>query len=141
MTTFSNDVLWLTQAAYDRLESELTELNGLTGNARVQAEGRIIELRRTLRNADVSDKPDDGLVEPGMKVVVQLDDETDPTTFLLAQRQLASVDLALEVDVYSPTSPLGEAIIGKYAGDEFHYIAPNGASIRGRVVSAEPFRG
>lgn len=140
MTTPSKDALWLTQAARDRLEAELDQLTRLTGSDRQQADGRIHELRQALRTAEVSEKPDDGLVEPGMTIVVQFEGEPSPTTFLLAHRQLASVDLGADLDVYSPTSPLGAAIIGKYPGDTFRYAVPSGADISGTIITAEPFR-
>jgi len=138
MTTPSNDTLWLTQAAYDRFQQELEELTGIVGPSQ-ETEGRIQELRRLLRQAEVADKPDDGLVEPGMMITVRLGDDS-PTTFLLAPRELLVGDHGLEIDVYSPTSPLGEAIAGKHPGDAFEYRAPNGSDIRGRILAAVPFR-
>ncbi len=45
------------------------------------------------------------------------------------------------LDVYSPTTPLGEAIIGKYAGEGFAYETPAGRRIEGEIVSATPFHG
>ena len=134
MTT---ETIWLTQAAHDRLQAELTEL---TANATPDSDAvaRVVELRATLRRAEVGDKPDDGLVEPGMTVTVLFGGDSDPTTFLLAQRGIADSDS--DLDIYSPTSPLGQAITGKYPGDAFQYTAPSGTEVRGSIVAAAPFR-
>jgi transcription elongation factor GreA len=142
MSTSSHDTLWLTQAAYERLKAELDELTARPGEASPQTEARILELKSILRRAEVGDKPDDGLVEPGMTIVVQFGGDASPTTFLLAQRGLTGVDTGeADLDVYSPTSPLGEAIIGKYAGDGFSYESPTGRLIEGEIISATPFQG
>ncbi|WP_173922355.1 GreA/GreB family elongation factor [Agromyces sp. Marseille-P2726] len=141
MSTSSHDTLWLTQAAYDRLQAELGELTSRTGDVGPQTEARILELKSILRRAEVGDKPDDGLVEPGMIIVVQFGGDASTTTFLLAQRGLTADDADIDIDVYSPTSPLGEAIIGKYAGDGFAYETPTGRLIEGEIISATPFHG
>ena len=64
---------------------------------------------------------------------------TDTETFLLGSRELLSMDSAVDLDVYSPTSPLGAAILGKKVGDEASYEAPNGSTIKVEVVGAKPF--
>ena len=139
MSTSSHDTLWLTRAAYDRLQAELDEQTARPGEPTVQAEARIVELKALLRRAEVGDKADDGLVEPGMTIVVQFGGDASPTTFLLAQRGVSGTETEIDLDVYSPTSPLGEAIIGKYAGDGFAYETPTGRLIEGEIVSATPF--
>ena len=58
-------------------------------------------------------------------------------TFLLGSRE-ASVDDDLEV--YSATSPLGAAIIGKKAGDITSYTSPNGKSFEVKVVVRQAVR-
>ncbi len=62
-------------------------------------------------------------------MVVKVELAGDPMTFLLGSRE-ASVDDDLEV--YSATSPLGAAIIGKKAGDTTSYTSPNGKSFDGQ---------
>jgi transcription elongation factor GreA len=49
------------------------------------------------------------------------------------------MDSAVDLDVYSPTSPLGAALLGKKVGDEASYEAPNGSTITVEVVAAKPF--
>lgn len=136
----STDTLWLTPAAHERLTAELTQLEG-AGGAGPQVQARIGELRDLLRRAEIGDKPDDGLVEPGMTVTVIFDGDDEPTTFLFGPRTLAETDPDIDVQVYPPESPLGSAIDGLFTGDAFAYPAPSGAEVRGRIVAATPFRG
>ncbi len=49
------------------------------------------------------------------------------------------MDSAVDLDVYSPTSPLGAAILGKKVGDSASYDTPNGSTITVEVVDAVPF--
>jgi len=158
--------VWLTQEAYDKLKAELENLKGpvrqeivnrisaareegdLSENGGYHAareeqgknEARIRQLEDRLRRAEVGDKPaDDGLVEAGMKVTIRFAGDTDTETFLLGSRELLSMDSAVDLDVYSPTSPLGAALLGKKVGDEVSYQAPNGSTITVEVVAAKPF--
>ena len=139
MTT-ADDVIWLTPRAHAAHVAELEELTRSAAPAPA-AEVRILELKAVLRRAEVGDKPDDGLVEPGMTVTVSFDGDAQPATFLLAQRGLVTTDPDIEMDVYPPTSPLGIAITGKFPGDAFAYETPSGGTVGGRILAAEPFRG
>jgi transcription elongation factor GreA len=163
VTNTTENARWLTQEQYDKLKGELEHLAGpgraelakkieaareegdLRENGGYHAakeeqgkqEARIRQLTRLLEGATVGEAPrDTGVVEPGMVVSVQL--AGDPLTFLLGSRE-ASVDDDLEV--YSATSPLGAAIIGKKAGDVTSYTSPNGKSFEVTVVSAKPYTG
>ncbi|GAA2035262.1 transcription elongation factor GreA [Pseudokineococcus marinus] len=154
---------WLTQEAYDRLKAELDHLTGparqeiaqrieaareegdLKENGGYHAakeeqgkqEGRIRQLTALLRDARVGEAPQDsGRVQPGMVVVAEVAGRE--MRFLFGSREVAE---GADMDVYSPTSPLGEAISGLSAGDETTYTAPNGRSIPVKVVSARPFSG
>ncbi|MGN6502811.1 MAG: transcription elongation factor GreA [Pseudolysinimonas sp.] len=141
MTTSLNDAIWLTPAAHAALVAELEQLTRSSATPSREVELRIVELKTMLRRAEVGDKPDDGLVEPGMTITVAFDGDPEPTTFLLAQRGIAVTDPGIDVAVYPPESPLGAAISGQFPGDEFSYVTPSGATIGGRVVGAKPFRG
>ncbi|MDQ2699246.1 MAG: GreA/GreB family elongation factor [Actinomycetota bacterium] len=141
MTMPTDEAIWLTPAAHAGLVAELEQLSSSSAPPAPETEGRIRELTRILRRAEVGDKPDDGLVEPGMTVTVQFDGDDEPTTFLLAQRGIADSDPAIGMDVYPPSSPLGTAIAGLFPGDTFTYAAPSGATVSGRIVAASPFRG
>jgi transcription elongation factor GreA len=163
VTNTTENARWLTQEQYDKLKGELDHLAGpgraelakkieaareegdLRENGGYHAakeeqgkqEARIRQLTQLLEGATVGEAPrDTGVVEPGMVVSVHL--AGDPLTFLLGSRE-ASVDDDLEV--YSATSPLGAAIIGKKAGDVTSYTSPNGKSFEVEVVSAKPYTG
>ena len=159
-------VTFLTQEAYDRLAAELEEIstvgrveiakkieaareegdlkeNGGYHAAREEqgkTKARIDQLEAMLRKAEVGEKPaDDGLVEAGMIVTIRFAGDDDTEQFLLGSRELLSLDSSVEIDVYSPTSPLGAALRGKKVGDTVSYDAPNGTSISVEVVAAKPF--
>ncbi len=153
---------YLTQEAYDRLKAELDHLStqGRTEiSQRIEAardegdlkenggyhaakeeqgkmEARIRQLQQLLENAVVGETPpDDGVVEPGMVVTVEM--FGDEMRFLLGSREIGNDD----IDVYSEKSPLGAAINGKKSGDEASYEAPNGKTITVKVLSCTPYNG
>ncbi|MBO3086502.1 transcription elongation factor GreA [Cellulomonas fengjieae] len=153
---------WLTQEAYDRLTAELAHLEG-EGSAEVieriaaaRDEGdlkenggyhaareeqakqaaRIRELKEKLRNVQIGTPPDNGVVEPGMVVTAVV--AGDEMVFLLGSREIAG---SSDIEVYSPTSPLGAAINGTMIGDSTSYTAPNGRVIEVKITGAKPFEG
>lgn len=126
--------VWMTQAALSALEAELAELNA----APEAAGARIAELRDLIRRADTGAKPDDGLIEPGMTVTARFADGTQET-FLLGSRTAALEVGDVELDVYSPDSPLGGAIVGRFVGDTVTYTAPSGRDIEVTLIGATPF--
>jgi transcription elongation factor GreA len=163
--TEANEI-WLTQDAYDKLTEELeylkgpkrAELSARIGAAREegdlkenggyhaakdeqgQTEARIRQLEDMLRRAQVGGTPpDDGVVEPGMKVTVRFIGDDDTETFLFGARELADFDPSVDLDVYSPNSPLGAAIDGHKKGETITYAAPNGAELKVEIVEAVPF--
>ncbi|AXT85802.1 transcription elongation factor GreA [Aeromicrobium sp. A1-2] len=160
------DTIWVTQPAYDRLQQELDHLRGdvrtditakiaaardegdLKENGGYHAareeqgktEARIRQLEDMLRRAEVGETPaDDGLVEAGMIVTIRFKGDKNTEQFLLGSREFLSMDSSVDIDVYSPTSPLGVAILGKKPGDKASYETPNGNSISVEIVDAKPF--
>ncbi len=153
---------WLTQEAYDRLRAELDHLttvgrseiadrieaarsegdlkeNGGYHAAReeqAKMEARIRQLEELLRAAVVGEAPpDDGVVEPGMVVTATV--AGDRMRFLVGTREVAE---GTDLDVYSVQSPLGNAILGRSAGDTTSYTAPNGKEITVVIHEAKPFQ-
>ena len=168
MTQPVQDKIWLTQEAYDKLQAELDNLRGpvrqeiierisaardegdLKENGGYHAakdeqgkqEARIRQLEDMMRRAEVGEqRKDDGLVETGMIVTIQFAGDSDTETFLLGSRELLALDDSVEIDVYSPQSPLGAAISGKRKGDKATFDAPNGSSVEVEVIDAKPFTG
>ena len=43
------------------------------------------------------------------------------------------------IDVFSPESPLGAAILGAKVGDQVSYIAPTGKELHVEIVEAKPY--
>jgi transcription elongation factor GreA len=92
-----------------------------------------------LRRAEVGETPsDDGVVEPGMKVTTRFVGETDVEVFLLGAREIETPE---DLEVYSPQSPLGAAIIGAKKGDQVTFEAPNGKELKVEIVDAVPYTG
>ncbi|TFC26331.1 hypothetical protein E3O53_08440 [Cryobacterium sp. TMT2-18-3] len=137
MTTES---VWLPPRSLALLIEELAVL-GSDPNPNAATTERIRELRTTLRQAEASVKPDDGLVEPGMRITAMLSGDTRATVFLLGERELVSLDPEVKVDVYSPSSPIGQAIIGTHVGDTVAYTTPTNVSIQIEILAAVPYIG
>ena len=161
-----HDVIWLTQEAFDKLQDELEHLRGPVREeivARISAardegdlkenggyhaareeqgktEARIRQLEDMLRRAQVGEVPaDDGVVEPGMIVTVRFAGDSDVEEFLLGAREMA--DMRPDLQVYSPQSPMGSAIIGSKRGDTVDFTAPTGKTLKVEIVDAVPFQG
>ena len=157
-------VVWLTQEAYDKLKVELDQLiahrpviaaeindrreegdlreNGGYHAAREQQgqeEARIRQLQELLNTAKVGEAPtQSGVALPGSVVTVYYEgDKTDTETFLIATRQEVFGDGKLEV--YSPNSPLGAALLNAQVGDTRTYTVPSGSTVKVTLVSAEPY--
>lgn len=156
------DKTWMTQESYDRLKEELRHLeeverpaiarridearqegdlkeNGGYHAAREQQswnETRILQLKEIMENAEVGEPPaDDGIVEPGMVVKATL--SRREVNFLMGSRE-ASPDV--DMDVYSPDAPLGQAILGHKVGEVVDYQAPNGKTIQVKLLEVTPYQ-
>lgn len=159
---------WLTQEAHDKLTAELDYLKG-EGRQKVSAkiaqareegdlsenggyhaareeqghqEARIRQLTAILESAQVGEAPTGTHVTPGTLVTIYFDDDPDDDdTFLLGSRELMGLDDSVDIEVYSPQSPLGAAVLGAAPGDTVSYTAPNGKPIEVTVVAVAPFTG
>jgi transcription elongation factor GreA len=158
---------WLTQEAFDRLTDELAYLKG-EGRRKVSAkiaqareegdlsenggyhaareeqghqEARIRQLTNMLENAQVGETPvGSDEVVPGVSVTIYYDDDPEDTdTFLLGSRELVGLDDSVDVEVFSPQSPLGAAILGHRPGDTVSYTAPTGRPIEVTILEVKPF--
>jgi len=163
----TDQTTWLTQEAFDRLTSELAYLK-TEGRQKVSAkiaqareegdlsenggyhaareeqghqEARIRQLTAMLENAEVGEAPaGSDEVVPGVSVTIYYDDDADDTdTFLLGSRELVGLDDSVDVEVFSPQSPLGAAILGHKVGDTVTYTAPTGKPIEVTIVEVTPF--
>ena len=73
-----------------------------------------------------------------MKVTTRFVGDDDVEVFLLGAREIETPE---DLEVYSPQSPLGSAIIGKKKGDEVDFEAPNGKVLKVEIVDAVPYTG
>lgn len=154
---------WLSQSAYDRLQSELDQLTGPGRreiSARIEAareegdlkenggyhaakdqqgqmEARIRDLEALLKHAVVGEAPEaSGVVEVGTVITAEI--WGDEERFLLGNREMAD---GSDLDVYSAESPLGAAILGLKIGEVAHYPAPNGNQIEVKILSVDTYSG
>jgi transcription elongation factor GreA len=153
---------WLTQEAFDRLTAEFEERQGvirseitkkietareegdLKENGGYHAareeqgknEARIRQLKQIIENATIGTPPSDtSEIAVGHVVSVKFADG-DVETFWLASREEAQ---HATMDVYSPESPLGQAVLGKKAGDKSGFELPNGKQIEIEIVEVKTY--
>ncbi|MFT4030719.1 MAG: transcription elongation factor GreA, partial [Protaetiibacter sp.] len=123
-----------------RSEGDLKENGGYHAAKDEQGkiEARIRQLTELLRTATVGEAPEaDGTVAPGTLVTAKIAGDT--TTFLLGNREIAAD--TEDLDVYPESSPIGQAILGRKAGDTLSYTAPNGRDIPVEIVRVDTYRG
>ena len=160
MTT---EVTWLTQEGNDRLVDELADREGprrqeivtrislardegdLKENGGYHAakeeqgknEARIRVLKHLLEHAQIG-APDAAHdeVSHGKAVTVRFPAFDEEETFLLASREEA---VHASIEVYSPTSPLGSAVLGKRVGDTAGYTLANGKEMIVEIVKVEAY--
>jgi transcription elongation factor GreA len=159
--TRSRQQVWLTQAAYEQLTDELRRLTGQRvadlpeartpeiniadrgasderAAGRREREIRIRKLHEMLRDPIVGRMPDDGIAEPGMVLTVTYPDDGDEETFLLAEREQ---DAYPDVEICSPDSPLGRALVGAREGEQRQYDLPDGQAVTVTLLRAVPYGG
>lgn len=155
---------WLTQAAVDKLQAELDELianrpavaaeinarreegdlreNGGYHAAREEQgkqESRIRQLEEIIRTANVAEPPKNtGEISTGSVVKIKYIGDDDEEKFLIGSREIASTT---DLQVYSPESALGSALLGHKSGDKVTYTAPSGKDISVEVLHVEVFEG
>ena len=97
-------------------------------------EGRIRQLEHVIENAEIIEASDDGIVSTGsiVTIVYEGDDDSMAERYLVGHMEEKIGDL----DVMSPQSPLGAALLGASEGTWVEYEAPNG-KLRVRVVKVE----
>jgi transcription elongation factor GreA len=155
----SNQETQLSRAAYERLRDELNdletrgrvdiariierarELGDLSENADYHAakedqgrmEARIRQLQAILEHAVVIEGAGDGdagVVATGRIVTLRYEGDDETERYLIGSIEERRDD----VSVISPNSPLGQALLGRRAGETVSYEAPSGA-LRVEVVA------
>jgi transcription elongation factor GreA len=155
--------VWLTQKTHQRLTAELEDLQGprrqeiierisaardegdLKENGGYHAakdeqgkiEARIIQLDEMLRNSSTEKSADDGVVSAGKVVTYRYAGDDEEEKFLLGAREVD--DDHEEIEVFSPQSPLGAAMLGASKGTTVDFDAPNGKTLKIEIIDAVPF--
>ena len=155
--------VWLTQKTFDRLSAELEDLKGprrqeiierissardegdLKENGGYHAakdeqgkiEARIIQLEEMLSNASTTKSADDGVVSAGKVVTYRYAGDDEEERFLLGAREVD--DDHEDIEVFSPQSPLGAAMVGASKGATIDFEAPNGKTLKIEIIDAVPF--
>lgn len=152
-----SDPIPLSQAAYDRIKEEhedlvtrgridiarkieaARELGDLSENGDYHAAkeeqgkmaGRIMHLENLLEHAVIVDSAAATEVVPGVIVGIRYDGDDEVERYLLG-----SIEERVEgVEVMSPGSALGQALVGAKVGDTVEYEAPTGAKLSVEIVS------
>ncbi len=154
----ASDPVHISQAAFDRLKAEhddlvtrgridiarkietARELGDLSENGDYHAakeeqgkmQGRINHLANILENAVIVEARADGVVKAGTVVGIRYEGDDDVERYLLG-----SIEERHEegLDVMSPGSPLGAALLGHEVGDVVEYQTPTGHKTSVEIVS------
>jgi transcription elongation factor GreA len=149
----------LSRAAFERLQAELTELTtkgrveiarkieaarelgDLSENGDYHAakeeqgkmEARIRHLEALIANAEIVEGGATDDVQAGAVVTIRYEGDDDTERYLIGSIEEKGTD----VEVMSPGSPLGQALIGAKAGDVVDFVAPNGNTIKVEIVAVD----
>jgi transcription elongation factor GreA len=97
-------------------------------------EGRIRHIEALLARAEiVDDVAGGGEVRAGSVVEICYEGDDDSDRYLLGSIE----ERHDELEVISPGSPLGAALIGAKAGDTVSFEAPNGNTLRVEILAVE----
>jgi transcription elongation factor GreA len=145
------ETVWLTETGKTRLEEELhdlrtrrrpdlhariteaTESGDISDNSEYEElkdewaslEARIHELEQTLERAELIRREDgDETIGLGSKVTLRSDDGEEETWILVSPQEANTLDGTI-----STQSPVGEALVGRRAGDSATVRTPSGAIV------------
>jgi transcription elongation factor GreA len=151
MSDNGNDVIYLTPQGYKKIEAELQHLTTVRRQEiaerirdskehgefsednseldevkfeQAMVEGRIVDLKSVLANAQVLTPTDVSNREVSIGSVVELTNTRGKDTFKITL--VSSIEADPDEDRVSTESPLGEAIFGKKKGDKVTVQAPAG---------------
>src|SRR5690349_10538062 len=153
------DVHHLSQATHDRLSAELEELT-TTGRIdiarKIQAarelgdlsengdyhaakeeqgkmEARIRDIEALLLDAEIIETTGTDVVSPGHVVAIRYEGDDDAERYLIGSIEEKGADL----EVLTPGSPLGQALLGSGVGDWVEFESPTGATLKVEIVEIE----
>ena len=149
----------LSRKAYERLSAELEdlttrgrveiaraietarELGDLSENGDYHAakdhqgkmEARIRQLQALLEDVEIVESAGSDVVTTGTTVSIRFDGDDDVERYLVGSIEERHDDL----EVISPGSPMGKALLGSSPGDTVSYEAPNGSMLKVQIVSID----
>jgi transcription elongation factor GreA len=152
-----SDPVHLSQAAYDRIKAEhddlvtrgridiakkieaARELGDLSENGDYHAAkeeqgkmaGRILHLESLLENAVIVEDTSHDEVQPGVIVGIRYEGDEAVERYLIGSIEERTDD----VEVMSPGSALGQALVGGKIGEVVTYETPTGATLSVEIVS------
>jgi transcription elongation factor GreA len=147
----------LSRSAYDRLQAELSDLStrgrveiarkiesaremgDLSENGDYHAakeeqgkmESRIRHLEALIKHAEIVEAGGSDVVQAGAVIEIRYEGDDDTERYLIGSIEEKSADL----EVMSPGSPLGQALLGAKAGEVVDFVAPNGNALKVEIVS------
>jgi transcription elongation factor GreA len=153
------DVHHLSQATHDRLSAELEqlttegrveiarkiqaarELGDLSENGDYHAakeeqgkmEARIRDVQALLENAEIIEAAGTEEVSPGHVIAIRYEGDDDSERYLIGSIEEKGAD----VEVLTPGSPLGQALLGARVGDWVEFESPTGATLKVEIVEIE----
>jgi transcription elongation factor GreA len=153
------DVHHFSQATHDRLSAELEELTttaridiarkiqtarelgDLSENGDYHAakeeqgkmEARIRDLQALLLDAEIIEATDTDSVSQGHVVAIRYEGDEEAERFLIGSIEEKGGDL----DVLTPGSPLGKALMGARVGDWVEFDSPTGVPLKVEIVEIE----
>jgi transcription elongation factor GreA len=145
----------LSRAAYERLQAELDDLrtrgrveiaraieaarmlgdlseNGdyhAAKDAQGKMESRVRQLEAMLKHATIVEASGD-TVSTGSVVGIRYEGDEEVERYLIGSIEERRDDL----EVMSPSSPLGSALLGKRVGDVVEYAVPSGARLKVEII-------
>ena len=149
----------LSRQAYERLKAELDdlstrgrveiaraietarELGDLSENGDYHAakdhqgkmEARIRQITALLEDVEIVEGGNSDVVEPGTVVTIRFEGDDDTERYLVGSIE----ERHDEVEVVSPGSPMGAALLGASKGDVVEYATPTGAMLKVEIVAVE----
>ncbi|MGI8664347.1 MAG: GreA/GreB family elongation factor [Acidimicrobiales bacterium] len=149
----------LSRGAFDRLKAELVdlttrgrieiarkietarEMGDLSENGDYHAakeeqgkmEGRIRHLEALIQNAEIVEEISRDVVQAGSVVTIRYAGDDDTERYLIGSIEEKRDGL----DIMSPGSPLGAALLGTKAGASVSFEAPNGRQLQVEIVAIE----
>lgn len=162
MSTPTNEI-WLTQEAYDRLREEHEHLSGAgrteiakrieaareegdlkenggyhaAKDEQAKIEARIRYLAEVLEHATVGESTG-AADEVSQGSLVKASINGNEQSFVVGSREILVSD---DINVFSPSSPIGEAILGKKAGETAEFEAPNGKTMKVKILEVSVYKG